>query len=740
MLPVSDSYRNAVYATEREFQSRATIKMDAFSQTAPWTYSETENFANKISGSTVENPNIAKFAKATTLQIPGMIATECSQSYYDAMKTVDTNPFDIYSASSGQFGQLLVSFDIFSYLERKFGKYIWQGKDSGADKATIAKSYISQFTLNWTGFGKHPKKSVFSGVRYVRDYVNGSTANVNAYWNSIKAFAGTVDRCAGKTPTSNGTITNPLNLTDGNDATYGYIASTGSWYAQVDLGQVYTDIDRVQIIHYYADGRTFHGTKTQISADGVTWTTLYDSAVSGEYAETSTGKTYNAPVATTYDYGAWINVWKPTTNDWGILVAGPALSGYSTVTKTPNTNDLIGSDGFIHWIVYGGVASATMAAELFTDYVEMVMTLNITNVRQFYDDTVMKINILEEINVLNDSLPSNQLTLTMDNSSGVFNLLNFTNMPGILNSKPTIGIEFGLVIDDIGTVEWKEAGWFIMTSWSTDFTNAQVTITGNDYFYVLGDIVYTPLTTANLTLSDIANDVLAKGGVPIENRIIDPALDIVAGNFTDTTDCRSALQDIAIAGRVCVYQDRMGNVTFAPFTTIDKISNFLLYSRTQLSVSGNYPGANTFSIVNTESGMKLITYDEMFNPPDVTIDPTIYQLVINVYTQQADGTWDSTEHIYPNETFNGQNGQSFTIDNQLVISVDIADKIADWYFSESNYNAEYKANWRGNPALEPTDLVLIEDPYNANKQTRVFRQEFNYEGYLTGTTESRGGV
>jgi hypothetical protein len=248
-------------------------------------------------------------------------------------------------------------------------------------------------------------------------------------------------------------------------------------------------------------------------------------------------------------------------------------------------------------------------------------------------------------------------------------------MPGILNSKPTIGIEFGLVIDDIGTVEWKEAGWFIMTSWSTDFTNAQVTITGNDYFYVLGDIVYTPLTTANLTLSDIANDVLAKGGVPIENRI-----------------------------------------------------------------SGNYPGANTFSIVNTESGMKLITYEEMFNPPDVTIDPTIYQLVINVYTQQADGTWDSTEHIYPNETFNGQNGQSFTIDNQLVISVDIADKIADWYFSESNYNAEYKANWRGNPALEPTDLVLIEDPYNANKQTRVFRQEFNYEGYLTGTTESRGGV
>ena len=54
-----------------------------------------------------------------------------------------------------------------------------------------------------------------------------------------------------------------------------------------------------------------------------------------------------------------------------------------------------------------------------------------------------------------------------------------------------------------------------------------------------------------------------------------------------------------------------------PFLTIDKISNFLLYTRnpsdtpSQLSVNGNYVGPNTYSIISTGSGMRFIDYDAM---------------------------------------------------------------------------------------------------------------------------------
>jgi phage minor structural protein len=135
----------------------------------------------------------------------------------------------------------------------------------------------------------------FTGFRYIRDYQNGNSVNANNYWNEIEAWSGLTNRAQGKVPTiSSGTLTNGVNITNGNHADYGYEASGNgvAKYVQVDLGAVYSDIDTLKIFHYYADGRTTHGTKTQISADGVTWTTIFDSAVSGEYAETSAGKTY----------------------------------------------------------------------------------------------------------------------------------------------------------------------------------------------------------------------------------------------------------------------------------------------------------------------------------------------------------------------------------------------------------------------------------------------------------------
>lgn len=52
----------------------------------------------------------------------------------------------------------------------------------------------------------------------------------------------------------------------------------------------------VSVWHYYLDGRTYHGTKTEVSADGRNWTTIFDSAVSGEYPEQSSGHTISFPL------------------------------------------------------------------------------------------------------------------------------------------------------------------------------------------------------------------------------------------------------------------------------------------------------------------------------------------------------------------------------------------------------------------------------------------------------------
>ena len=54
---------------------------------------------------------------------------------------------------------------------------------------------------------------------------------------------------------------------------------------------------KVKSIIIVLDGRTYHNTKIEVSADGTNWTTLFDSAVSGEYAETSAGHTVDVDKA-----------------------------------------------------------------------------------------------------------------------------------------------------------------------------------------------------------------------------------------------------------------------------------------------------------------------------------------------------------------------------------------------------------------------------------------------------------
>ena len=133
-------------------------------------------------------------------------------------------------------------------------------------------------------------------ARYVRDWIKGSSTNNANHWAEIKIVNKSgVNLAAGKTPTSSQSFDAGYpasNMTDGNLGTWSYIMSTTPAthdYAQIDLGQIYYDIEYINVWHYYVGGRTYYGTKTEISVDGVNWTPVFDSAKSGTYKETAAG-------------------------------------------------------------------------------------------------------------------------------------------------------------------------------------------------------------------------------------------------------------------------------------------------------------------------------------------------------------------------------------------------------------------------------------------------------------------
>lgn len=359
------------------------------------------------------------------------------------------------------------------------------------------------------------------------------------------------------------------------------------------------------------------------------------------------------------------------------------------------------------------------------------ITFTLNGTATIYDDSwITYLDIVEEMDTLSDTLPSNQLNVTLDNTSGTFNFLNLANMQTIIASLPTIFVEMGLVLPD-SSVEWLPMGLFYLTEWKNDAGNLTVTMTGQDSLLMLDNIAFPPTTKTNAY--DLAVAVFQNAG--ITNYSVDNSLKTITTNVTtDNMNSRDLLQNIGIASRSAVFQDRNGVVTIKPYETLEQSNMYSTYS----GQSGLYAGSNTYARVNNGNGMKVITTDNMYEFPEVTLEKSIYSLIINIYTSGSNQNYTSKTYI--NSATNGQNGISFTIDNPLITSTSLADAVASWYLSESNYNAVYKVDWRQNPCLECADIVLAEDSTGSDKQTRIYKQEFIYQGYLSGNTETRGGI
>ncbi|MCF3107328.1 discoidin domain-containing protein [Niabella sp. CC-SYL272] len=137
------------------------------------------------------------------------------------------------------------------------------------------------------------------GIRYIRDWcLNGSSA----HWVEIKALLADNGNVAlGKPavpsmPASTSPGHSPFTVvTDGLvDSNHSAILTSSPQNCQVDLGAIY-DVKSVIVWHYWIDGRVYTNTKTEVSADGINWVTIFDSAVSGTYNESSTGHVMTVP-------------------------------------------------------------------------------------------------------------------------------------------------------------------------------------------------------------------------------------------------------------------------------------------------------------------------------------------------------------------------------------------------------------------------------------------------------------
>lgn len=350
-------------------------------------------------------------------------------------------------------------------------------------------------------------------------------------------------------------------------------------------------------------------------------------------------------------------------------------------------------------------------------------------IKEYYGTELINLNIVEEMDLVGSTVPSNELAFTLDNQERLFNILNPNGIYEFLMPQQEIRAYMGLQIDEAADeYEFVSVGKYYLTEWKTDEGALTTTFTARDVFDRLETLEYTTVgVIANLY--DLAVDILDRAKV--QGYSVDVRLQGVSTNgFLEPISARLALQNIAIAGRAVIYQDRQGNIIIKRIEPLTTSTGFITFPSPD-----TYAGLTTPEVINDYS-FQAIDFENTFAEPQIVLNEVVKSLIFVVY----DGvTEEGTEVVFENP--NGvKEGVSYKIENVLITGEYQASLIAEWMFSEYNMRAHYTANWRQNPALTCSDTVMIEDSFGQNKKARITKQEYSFEGFLTGTTEAKGGV
>jgi hypothetical protein len=201
-----------------------------------------------------------------------------------------------------------------------------------------------------------------NNVRYIKDCINGSTANTGNHWVELQAIYNGTNVAKGKTVTGNYSISSSSYITDGDITTANYAtASGGPACAIIDLGQAY-NLDEIAVWHYWGDGRTYYSNATSVSSDNSNWTTVISSltpennqgkrvnAYSNNYPYTGGAQTFTVPYTGNYK----IELWGASGGDGSTTYKG-GMGGYTKgeIYLTQGTN---------LYIYVGGVGPAVGTA------------------------------------------------------------------------------------------------------------------------------------------------------------------------------------------------------------------------------------------------------------------------------------------------------------------------------------------------------------------------------------------
>lgn len=332
-----------------------------------------------------------------------------------------------------------------------------------------------------------------------------------------------------------------------------------------------------------------------------------------------------------------------------------------------------------------------------------VMEVDFGIVKQYTDDNLIGMNLIEQMDMISGELPSAEFKFAVDNSDRAFNILNPDGFYAYLQQKQQVIGEIGLDIGN-GVIEFVQIGNYLLQDWQSTEGSLTASFVARTNLDSMASFDYENLSSSTKSLYQLAVDIFTLCG--ITNYSIDSALSSINTNtLVNKANCRDILQMIAIAGCANIFVTRGNIITL----------------KCNPSLIG--PPVDTAD------------FDNMYNEPQITLDKAVKRVEVTYWTDL------STSAIIGVNSTTDTLGDTLKLENNTLINNSTrATAVANWFFAQLKYRATYRINWRGNPATELNDVFSFENSYGSNMSAYVTRNELDYTGSLKSRIEAKGVV
>lgn len=321
-------------------------------------------------------------------------------------------------------------------------------------------------------------------------------------------------------------------------------------------------------------------------------------------------------------------------------------------------------------------------------------------IQRYRDQELIDLKITREMSLLENNIPSNELSFTIDNIDKKFNIVNPSGIYAYLQDKQLVKSKIGVYLPD-GSIEWVDTGKYYLDEWVSDGIKATL-VARDSLSFIDEEKTITINSVETKTATEWYNFIFSE--LDISNYNIDNSLDSISITTIITNkEAKQLLRDLAVACNSVIYVDRDETIQVKPIP------------------------------FNTSENLTL---DNMYKEPKIELDTRYNTVNVTVFNPTAG---EDEEIVSVNNMVVGDTVKPYSIEGNIFIADNTrALAVAQYYLEKLNNRLLYTVDWRQDASIDINELVNVEDGFNEDKNMIITKQELEYKGYLKGSTEGRG--